>query len=38
MRNQAPFQSAVRFLRGDGSVVWTRLNAAALDDGRAPQG
>ncbi|WP_291991876.1 EAL domain-containing protein [Candidatus Accumulibacter sp. ACC003] len=27
-----PFQSEVRFLREDGSVVWTRLNATALSD------
>ncbi|WP_313950608.1 EAL domain-containing protein [Accumulibacter sp.] len=31
-RAQEPFQSEVRFLREDGSVVWTRLNAAPLAD------
>lgn len=35
-RGQTPFQSEVRFLREDGSVVWARLNAAAMHDGRAP--
>jgi len=30
---EAAFQSEARFLRADGSVVWTRLNAAAMDEG-----
>jgi diguanylate cyclase (GGDEF)-like protein/PAS domain S-box-containing protein len=32
VRGQEPFQTEVRFLREDGSVVWTRLNAAAMRD------
>lgn len=38
VRDQEPFQSEVRFLREDGSVVWTRLNAAAMRDGRTSHG
>jgi len=37
-RQRAPFKSEVRFLRGDGSVVWTRLNSAAMDAGRMLMG
>ncbi len=33
---QAPFQSEVRFLREDGSVVWTRVNSATMGDGTGP--
>jgi len=33
VRNQEPFQAEVRFLRRDGKIVWTRLNAAAMRDG-----
>lgn len=32
------FTSKARFLRADGSVVWTRLNAAAMLDGLLPRG
>jgi len=28
-----PFQTDTRFLRPDGSIVWTRLNAAPMHDG-----
>lgn len=35
---QTPFQAEVRFLRGDESVVWTRLNAAVMHDGRWSHG
>ncbi len=38
VRGQAPFQTEVRFLRSDGSIVWTRLNAAVMDDGPADCG
>ncbi|MFZ2269251.1 MAG: EAL domain-containing protein [Azonexus sp.] len=33
VRNQEAFQAEVRFLRRDGKMVWTRLNAAAMRDG-----
>ncbi len=33
-RRQIPFLSEVRFLRENGSVVWARLNAAPLGDGK----
>ncbi|TVO53490.1 EAL domain-containing protein [Denitromonas halophila] len=33
LRNQTPFQAEARFVRGDGSVVWTRLNRAVTQDG-----
>lgn len=33
-----PFRSEARILRKDGSIVWTRLNAAAMRDGRASPG
>ena len=32
LRARAPFQSEVRFLRKDKSIVWTRLNAAVMPD------
>jgi len=32
-QSDEPFQSETRFLRGDKSVVWARLNAAAMLDG-----
>lgn len=31
VRKQAPFVAEVRFLRKDNSVIWTRLNAAAIN-------
>jgi len=31
-RDQAPFQTEFRFLQGDDSVVWTRVNSAAMAD------
>jgi diguanylate cyclase (GGDEF)-like protein/PAS domain S-box-containing protein len=31
VRSQAPFVAEVRFLRKDKSVIWTRLNAAAIN-------
>ena len=37
VRGGAPLKSEARFLRDDGSVVWTRLNAAAMQDGTTPQ-
>ncbi|PKO90342.1 MAG: diguanylate cyclase [Betaproteobacteria bacterium HGW-Betaproteobacteria-12] len=33
-----PFQAEVRFLRRDGSTVWTRLNAAPMLDGLPGRG
>ena len=38
VRGQEPFQTEVRFLREDGSLVWTRLNAAAMRDGTSARG
>ena len=38
VRGAAPFQAEARFLRSDGSVVWTRLNAAAISDGSISSG
>ena len=38
VRSDAPFQTEARFLRSDGSVVWTRLNAVAIRDGTISQG
>ena len=38
VRGQDPFQTEVRFLRADGSLVWTRLNAAAMRDGPGSRG
>ena len=35
-RGQEPFQTEFRFLREDGSVVWTRVNGAAMRDGMEP--
>lgn len=35
---EAKFTSNARFLRADGSIVWTRLNAAAMLDGVQPRG
>ncbi len=37
-QGQEPFQSEARFLRGDGSVVWARLNAAGMREGRTSHG
>ena len=37
-QGQERFQSEVRCLREDGSVVWTRLNSAAMRDGRTSHG
>lgn len=34
LRSQTLFQSEFRFLRADGSIVWTRLNAAAMLKGQ----
>ncbi|MBS1157790.1 MAG: putative signal transduction protein containing a rane domain, an and a domain [Proteobacteria bacterium] len=33
VRGEEAFQTEVRFLRRDGSIIWTRLNAAAMRDG-----
>jgi len=33
-RDQAPFQTEFRFLQGDESIVWTRVNSAAMHDGK----
>lgn len=38
VRGQVAFKTEVRFMRGDGSIVWTRLNAAVMDDGPAACG
>ena len=38
IRNQQPFHAEFRFLRNDGSIVWTRVNSAALCDGVAHAG
>lgn len=38
VRGEAPFQTETRFLRRDGSVVWTRLNAAVISDGMISSG
>jgi diguanylate cyclase (GGDEF)-like protein/PAS domain S-box-containing protein len=35
---EAKFQSEARFLRADGSIVWARLNAAAMLDGEHSRG
>lgn len=37
-RNESPFQTEARFLRNDGSIVWTRLNAVTINDGTTSQG
>jgi PAS domain S-box-containing protein len=34
----APFQTEFRFLQPDGSVVWARVNSAAMNDGLAANG
>ena len=36
--NQTPFQTEFRFLREDQSVVWTRVNAAAMRQGNRLHG
>ncbi|PKO63364.1 MAG: diguanylate cyclase, partial [Betaproteobacteria bacterium HGW-Betaproteobacteria-17] len=33
-RGQAPFQTEFRFLQEDDSIVWTRVNSAAMLDGK----
>ena len=38
VRGHAAFQTEVRFLRADGRIVWTRLNAAAMQDGSSSRG
>jgi diguanylate cyclase (GGDEF)-like protein/PAS domain S-box-containing protein len=38
VRALAPFQTEFRFLRGDHSIVWTRVNSGAMSDGMAPHG
>ncbi|WP_428827476.1 EAL domain-containing protein [Azonexus sp. IMCC34842] len=38
VRGQEPYQTEVRFMRGDGSIVWTRLNAAPMHDGSTLRG
>jgi diguanylate cyclase (GGDEF)-like protein/PAS domain S-box-containing protein len=38
VRGEAPFQTEFRFLRHDGSVVWTRVNSAAMSDDLEPRG
>jgi len=38
MQSAAPFQTEFRFQRKDGSVVWTRVNSAAMRDGTRPHG
>ncbi|MBK8891572.1 MAG: diguanylate cyclase [Dechloromonas sp.] len=38
VRGHEPFQAEVRFLREDGSIVWTRLNAGAMRDGLTSRG
>lgn len=35
---QEPFQTEYRFLRGDGSIVWTRVSSAPMLDGLRPSG
>ncbi len=37
-RGLAPFQTEFRFLQGDDSVVWTRVNSAAMRDGKRSLG
>ena len=37
-RGDKPFRSEFRFQRQDGSVVWTRVNSAAIRDGRGVNG
>jgi len=38
VRGHEAFQTDVRFMRQDGVIVWTRLNAAAMPDGRRARG
>lgn len=38
IRENLPLTAEVRFLRSDGTLLWTRLNAAALPDGSAAHG
>lgn len=37
-RGGAEFHAEARFLRADGSIVWTRLNGAAMRDGQHSRG
>jgi len=37
-RGEAPFRPEFRFQRRDGSIVWTRVNSAAMCDGRGSAG
>jgi len=37
-RGQAPFQTEFRFLQKDESIVWTRVNSAAILDGKKRSG
>jgi diguanylate cyclase (GGDEF)-like protein/PAS domain S-box-containing protein len=37
-KNEEPFRLECRFQRWDASVVWVRLNSAAMRDGPAPHG
>jgi len=37
-QSTASFQTEFRFQRQDGSVVWTRVNSAAMQDGAKPHG
>ena len=37
-QNAAPFRTEFRFQRKDGSLVWTRVNSAAMHDGMRPRG
>lgn len=38
VRGQEPFEAEVRFMREDGSIVWTRLNAVTMRDGLTSRG
>jgi len=37
-QSDVPFRTEFRFQRDDGSVVWTRVNSAAMRDGLEPHG
>jgi len=37
-RGQVPFQTEFRFMQGDQSIVWTRVNSAAMLDGKKSLG
>jgi diguanylate cyclase (GGDEF)-like protein/PAS domain S-box-containing protein len=37
-KSDAPLRTEYRFQRKDGSVVWTRVNSAAINDGMASHG